>query len=106
MAIHARPLPLDPYNPVPSSDDAQQNEVIRLPSPYIPIRLPVFALVIWLNDLIVSSLTVLGGGSKAGHRRNKSSIDGKESIEEGVRLEAYSPPAKPLSPRVDRRKYE
>ena len=60
MAMYARPVPLDPYNPTisstksPSGDD----DMIRYPSPLIPIRIPVFAPVIFLNDWIVRILSV------------------------------------------------
>lgn len=108
MAIHARPLPLDPYNPVRPKDNTSQMDEIILPSPYIPIRLPIFALVIWLNDVIVSSLTAFRGDHKSRHRRNQSSVGGKQSIEEGIQSNAYSTEkAAPKSPKKGyQRKYD
>jgi etoposide-induced 2.4 mRNA len=77
MAMRARPLPIDPYNPSSSpltghSGDEHEH-VVRHPSPFIPIRIPVFALVIWINDAIVRMLNALGGRPVAhGHRRGGS----------------------------------
>ncbi|GAW02356.1 EI24-domain-containing protein [Lentinula edodes] len=87
MAMHARPVPDDPYNPVSETD------VVRHPSPFIPIRLPVFALVMFLNDWIVKILSV-GGGSRTRnvHRRGTS---GDESVEEGERMEMQTRNATP-----------
>ncbi|KAI9511321.1 hypothetical protein F5148DRAFT_1171694 [Russula earlei] len=53
MAMHAHPLPNDPYNPsspTPSSAGAP----IMHPSPYLPIRLHIFGPVIFINDCVVS----------------------------------------------------
>jgi hypothetical protein len=78
-ATHARPVPHDPYNPSADSDR------VRHPSPYIPIRVPVFAPVIWLNDIIVNVVSVGGGGGaskKKGHRPT-SSAESHERIEGG-----------------------
>ena len=46
MATHARPQPADPYNPT-------QSEPVRHPSPFVPIRLPVFTPVVFLNDALI-----------------------------------------------------
>jgi len=101
MAMRARPLPIDPYNPSTSvtnksryntSDD---QGVVRHPSPFIPIRVPVFAFVIWINDAIVRMLNTLGGRPvRQGHRHSLSSdykkgrygrrdSDAEESAEDG-----------------------
>lgn len=91
MAMHARPMPIDPYSPLPSSlssINAAENEVISHPSPFVPIRLPIFALVIWLNDWIVRILSV-GGGSGNSRRgitstgRHRTFSESAESVEEG-----------------------
>ncbi|KAI0928059.1 hypothetical protein AcW2_004192 [Taiwanofungus camphoratus] len=97
MAMHARPVPLDPYNPAqPSADE------IRHPSPLVPIRLPVFAPVMWLNDWVVRALSAgsgRGGGSRtpglggvrpgvgAGMRHRRMMSDNVESVEEGEAVE-------------------
>jgi len=70
MAMHARPYPIDPYNPLPSTpssskaeqppSDSNANSTIRHPSPFIPIRIPVFALVLQINDAIVRLLNFIG----------------------------------------------
>lgn len=96
MAMYARPVPLDPYNPASSIRGAHGNDdTIRYPSPLVPIRIPVFAPVIFLNDWIVRILSVgtvgsasaaySGGRSGARHRRIPS--DSVESIEEGEPVE-------------------
>ncbi|KAI0328119.1 hypothetical protein GY45DRAFT_1355346 [Cubamyces sp. BRFM 1775] len=109
MAMYARPLPLDPYNPalsVGSRAHGAEDDVARYPSPLIPIRIPVFAPVIWLNDWIVRILSVgtstggssgynARGGRGAGvgtqHRRVPS--DSVESVEEGegIVLDSLNP---------------
>lgn len=91
--MHASPRPLDPYNP--SSSEHTSSE-IRHPSPFIPIRVPVFGLVIWLNDAIVRVLSVGSGpvssggamsptssGKKMGYGRGRALSDAVESVEEG-----------------------
>ncbi|KZT74136.1 hypothetical protein DAEQUDRAFT_661252 [Daedalea quercina L-15889] len=96
MAMHARPVPLDPYNPtvsLPSGASSSTLEDIRHPHPFLPIRLPIFAPVLWLNDWIVRLLS-LGGGAASkqqlpgvasvagrGHRRMVSEV--VDSMEEG-----------------------
>lgn len=94
MAMHARPLPTDPYNPTNS-----EGETIRYPSPYIPIRLPVFTLVVWLNDILVRVISLVGviGGrprSSFNASERERDMDSVESAEEGeaVPLEAFSAP--------------
>jgi len=61
MAMHAHPVPTDPYNPSsPASTSAGSAQVMH-PSPYFPIRLRIFAPVIFLNDCIVSVLSLCTG---------------------------------------------
>ncbi|KAG5728360.1 EI24 like protein [Termitomyces sp. T112] len=86
LATVARPVPADPYNPFSLSDNS---EVVRHPSPFIPIRLPIFALVMWLNDMIVRILSV-GPHKRPGHTRSLS--DSADIIEEGqpIRLKEKS----------------
>ncbi|KAJ3733065.1 etoposide-induced protein 2.4-domain-containing protein, partial [Lentinula guzmanii] len=83
MAMHARPVPTDPYNPVSDTD------VVRHPSPFIPIRLPVFAMVMFLNDWIVRILSV-GGGSRTRNTHRRGISDDTESVEEGERIKMQS----------------
>ncbi|KAF8894704.1 etoposide-induced protein 2.4-domain-containing protein [Infundibulicybe gibba] len=92
LAMHAHPVPLDPYNPLPP---IHSEGVTHHPSPFIPIRLPIFALVMWLNDAIVRLLSV-GGGTQAASAKSTTShgpsapgrarafSDTTESVEEGV----------------------
>lgn len=108
MATRARPLPLDPYNPI-----ASDGNVVRHPSPFMPLRLPIFAVVIWLNDSIVKLLSV---GTSAGSHSNKAgdihsnrsgkggSVDpeGIENIEEGGNVDiALEPLGIPLTSGFD-----
>ena len=101
MAMHAKPIPSNPYNPLPISEDSsghENSQAIRYPSPFVPIRMPIFALVLWLNDRIVSLLSV-GGGSGRHHDSNPGITDDRrrrrglsdstvESVEEGTVGEA------------------
>ncbi|EJD46070.1 hypothetical protein AURDEDRAFT_63550 [Auricularia subglabra TFB-10046 SS5] len=61
MAHHARPVPSHPYTPLPPQGAEGK---LLLPSPYVPVRVPVFAPAIWLNDWIVRAI-----GAGAGVRR-------------------------------------
>ncbi|KAF8968370.1 etoposide-induced protein 2.4-domain-containing protein [Flammula alnicola] len=90
MAMHARPVPTDPYNPMTPipSQRPEENDIVRHPSPFVPIRLPIFAPVIWLNDGIVKILNVIGGRPIVGHKaaagRGRGFSDASESAEDGV----------------------
>jgi etoposide-induced 2.4 mRNA len=81
--MNSHPVPSDPYNPFPPPSHAQDS--ILHPSPFIPIRLPIFALVIWLNDAIIRILSIRGGETQAkrrmGHSRMLSQV--VETVEEG-----------------------
>ena len=87
MAMHARPVPQDPFNPLLSSE---KNGTVRFPSPLIPIRLPIFAVVIWLNDLVVRILSVGGGVGEPRHNRLPS--NSSEKAEEGAGIELQRVP--------------
>ncbi|KAF8810143.1 hypothetical protein BYT27DRAFT_7282228 [Phlegmacium glaucopus] len=124
MAIHARPAPIDPYNPMPPNTTSPgANEVIRHPSPFIPIRLPIFKLLIWLNDSIVRILNVIGGRPIVRHKeaaRSRAFSDASESAEDGdavhtVELKTFqkslSSKSKPMRPaggriNIGARKYD
>jgi etoposide-induced 2.4 mRNA len=77
MATHARPVPHDPYNP-------QDATTIAYPSPYLPIRVPVFAPVIAIDDSVLRVINfVLRGSSGAASEtrqpeRGWRSVDGTE----------------------------
>ncbi|EGO20993.1 hypothetical protein SERLADRAFT_452135 [Serpula lacrymans var. lacrymans S7.9] len=86
MAMHARPVPQDPYNPTSAARDSP--DATRYPSPLVPIRIPIFSVVIWLNDLIVRVLSVGGGsGAKAAKGHRSALSDGAEQAEEGAGIE-------------------
>ncbi|KAF5324855.1 hypothetical protein D9611_004278 [Ephemerocybe angulata] len=80
LAMHAHPHPIDPYNPQPPSQNPSTypppagEDTIRHPSPFIPIRVPVFALVIWLNDTIVRILSVGGVRPPTTQQAGQSSV--------------------------------
>ena len=95
MAMHARPVPIDPYNPIPpSKTHPGETEIIRHPSPFVPIRLPIFSIVIWSNDTIVKILNAIGGRPIVRHKeaaRSRAFSDASEMVEDGgsVELNAY-----------------
>lgn len=89
MAMHAKPVPADPYNPMPPLPASRpgDNEIVRHPSPFVPIRIPIFALVIWLNDAIVRVLNVIAGRPVVRHKaaaRSRAFSDASESAEGGA----------------------
>jgi etoposide-induced 2.4 mRNA len=91
--MYAQPMPVDPYSPLPPN---QQEDSIRHPSPYVPIRLPVFAIVMWLNDMIVKVISTGGGGpSRKGTGRNEMT----ETMEEGGGVGGT--PLRPIRNRVN-----
>ncbi|KAF8061563.1 etoposide-induced protein 2.4-domain-containing protein [Lyophyllum atratum] len=75
-----------------SPDEA---ELIRHPSPFVPIRLPIFALVMWLNDTIVRVLSV-GPRKRPAHGRTLS--DTTDSVEEGENMELKEAPRPTIRP--------
>ena len=85
MAMRANPVPKYPFNPLADSTA----ETVQYPSPLIPIRIPIFASVIWLNDIIVSVLNMGIGRPKQGGRRGGQSESVVESAEEGSINESY-----------------
>ncbi|KAF5386782.1 hypothetical protein D9615_001872 [Tricholomella constricta] len=106
LAMVARPVPSDPYNPLPPAPE--NSDIIRHPSPFVPIRLPIFALVMWLNDTIVRILSV-GPRKRPGHGRTLS--DTTDAVEEGEtmeRKEISRPAIRPARDRVNigRRKFD
>ncbi|KZP20764.1 hypothetical protein FIBSPDRAFT_826459 [Athelia psychrophila] len=89
MAMNARPVPKDPYSP--ASSPAGTEDIIRHPSPFVPIRLPIFAVVIFLNDWFVRIISVGGGPGARGNntgtpratRQRRRMSEGVENAEEG-----------------------
>ncbi|KAG1756470.1 etoposide-induced protein 2.4-domain-containing protein [Suillus paluster] len=100
MAMHARPVPQDPYNPAPFTEST---DAMRFPSPLVPIRMPVFAIVIWLNDLIVRVLSV-GGSAGTRHRRTPSETTEQAEEGAGVELRNVGRTARGDSPAVQARR--
>lgn len=90
MAMHARPVPIDPYNPMPPKSSSKEvHDIIQHPSPFVPIRIPIFALVIWLNDAVVRVLNFIGGRPIVRHKaaaksRVFSDPSSSDSVEDGV----------------------
>ncbi|KAK0459556.1 etoposide-induced protein 2.4-domain-containing protein, partial [Desarmillaria tabescens] len=96
MAMHATPVPVDPYSPVSnttkSRSTSDHTDTIRHPSPFVPIRLPVFAIVLFINDAIVRVLSV--GGQPTG--RSRAFSDATENAEEGtMEMNTFSSPSQP-----------
>jgi etoposide-induced 2.4 mRNA len=87
MAMHAQPVPQDPFNPQLS---LEKTETVRYPSPLVPIRLPIFSAVIWLNDLIVRILSVGGTVGEPRHKRVPS--NSSEKAEEGAGVDLHRAP--------------
>jgi etoposide-induced 2.4 mRNA len=98
MAMHGAPTPSNPYNPSVKiaphhshhhhSPQFDAPPEIRYPSPFIPIRLPVFAPVLWINDRIVQMLNIGGSqrnvhGKAASAKVRRFSDSTVESVEEG-----------------------
>jgi etoposide-induced 2.4 mRNA len=81
--MHARPVPHDPYNPIPPAEDT----IVRHPSPFIPIRLPIFVIVIWLNEWLVWILSVGGPREIASPTHRRRISEAVESVEEGEVVE-------------------
>lgn len=80
MAMYANPKPDNPYQPLPPPEH-EANPAAIFPSPFVPIRIPFFAPVIWLNDQVINLLDISTGG-----RRRRPSAGGHqmEGVEEGV----------------------
>lgn len=76
--MHVHPVPLEPYGHDPGT--------------ILPIRLPIFAVVLWLNDKIVNILSVRpshqsnGGTYQYGLSKEFSDEADSDSIEEGTRV--------------------
>ena len=101
MAMHGTPVPSNPYNPsitmAPHHSHHHHSPlfdappIIRYPSPFVPIRLPIFAPVLWINDRIVRLLSVgdsyrndYKGASPSTEKRRRFSDSTVESVEEGA----------------------
>lgn len=85
MAMHAQPMPYNPWVPEQQgpTQPGQQGAIV-FPSPVVPIRLPIFSIVIFLNDLVVKVLSV-GSSSpiRLADQRRGMSDPVIESVEEG-----------------------
>lgn len=88
MAMHAHPVPMRPYNPL-----APQDGSVLYPSPFIPIRMPILAPVVWLNDRVVSVFSVGGVKDRSAKQPGLRGTEGRKrgmsestavSVEEGT----------------------
>jgi len=70
-ATNAQPIPKDPYSPVSPSRQRNGGEPVY-PSPFLPIRIPVFTLVIIIDNFLVRCLSV-ASPSKS---RNQTALRG------------------------------
>ncbi|KAF8590490.1 hypothetical protein K439DRAFT_1381895 [Ramaria rubella] len=67
-ASRAHPVPVNPYSPASitrGAGQAQHSPEIIYPSPFIPIRIPIFYLVITINNFVVHMMSI---GSPSGSR--------------------------------------
>jgi len=101
LATHGRPVPLNPYNPTSTTDD----DLVRHPSPFIPIRLRIFAPVVFLNDLIAKLLDLVVPPTKSHHvSRHRGFSYSSGNVEEGIELnmmkKATPAPVRPARNRV------
>jgi len=90
MAMHARAVPTHPYNPVPPITKANGDTSYPIPSPFVPIRLPVFKVVIMLNELLIKliDIGVRGKRSRPSERSRKKSLGSEmEGLEGGTPLD-------------------
>ncbi|KIJ44175.1 hypothetical protein M422DRAFT_168965 [Sphaerobolus stellatus SS14] len=77
----ARPVPRNPYSPL--VDSAQENQEHDgqtrpvYPSPFIPIRIPIFSAVITIDNFVVRILSV---GSTSGRRSSFKEVSDKQSL--------------------------
>ncbi|KAA1471315.1 hypothetical protein DENSPDRAFT_929466 [Dentipellis sp. KUC8613] len=87
MAMHARPVPYDPYNPLPPASQTGQGaqQSVLHPSPYVPIRLPIFRPVIFINDCVVRvlSLGTRRSGDGWGGPQPRAWNENADSVEAG-----------------------
>ena len=88
--MYAHAVPARPYNPVPSITKANGDTSYPIPSPFIPIRLPVFRIVIMLNEFVVKLIDIGIGGrqSRQSEQSRKKSLGGEiEGLEGGTPLD-------------------
>jgi len=75
MAMSAHPHPIQPYSPLPPRPHPNpriQEDVVLHPSPFIPIRIPIFAPMIFLNEVLLKIVSVGTGGSGKARRQSES----------------------------------
>ncbi|KAG8818399.1 hypothetical protein FRC17_010851 [Serendipita sp. 399] len=69
LAIYANPIPSQPYSPAPPIVSSTTGETVYpLPSPFIPVRFPVFRLVIWINAWVIRGLDFLTSSRRTRNR--------------------------------------
>lgn len=98
LSVHANPKPHDPYNPSPLAS----HDGVTHPSPFVPIRIPIFAFVIWMNDCIVSVITPVSAVKAPGTgasispktKRHRGFSDAADSVEEGEMHEMRGVPGR------------
>ncbi|CAG7846485.1 SubName: Full=Uncharacterized protein {ECO:0000313/EMBL:CCA66891.1} [Serendipita indica DSM 11827] len=90
LAMYAHPTPTQPYSPAPPVLSRTTGETIYpLPSPLVPVRLPVFQLVIWINDWVIRGIDVMTGGRRRPSTASRKQWYGDdEHAESGLPLKA------------------
>lgn len=109
MAMHARPLPAYPYAPTPPiTNYATGGERPVHPSPMVPVRIPIFALAVTLNDLVEKAIGAVN--EREGKRKTWDGVDGEdlEGVEEGVpsRMNGRASIRSPASTRLRMKKLD
>jgi etoposide-induced 2.4 mRNA len=90
--MYANPLPQQPYSPSPPvRSSVTGEETYPLSSPFIPVRLPVFKLVIWINSWVIRGIDYMTGGRRSSISRSAApdsrQWDGEDDhVESGIPL--------------------
>jgi etoposide-induced 2.4 mRNA len=94
--MHANPLPQQPYSPSPPvRSPVTGEEIYPLSSPFIPVRLPVFKLVIWINSWVIHGINYMTGGRRS-HGSRSAAADSKQWDGEEDHVESGIPLRSPL----------
>lgn len=78
LAMYAKPTPQQPYSPSPPvRSNVTGEEIYPLSSPFIPVRLPIFKLVIWINAWVIRGIDWMTGGGRRSTAPRSATGDGK-----------------------------
>ncbi|KAG8784451.1 hypothetical protein FRC15_003247 [Serendipita sp. 397] len=99
LAIYANPVPSQPFSPAPPIVSKVTGDTIYpLPSPFIPVRFPVFQLVIWINAWVIRGLDALTNGRRTQNHTDTASKRWDDdlgepgmSVDSPLRTSTFSP---------------